>query len=276
MNETIKTYQHSGNLPFNAALLMPLLLFVSALLAVLYTHIMVLNPLVYVSVFITYGCAWLLGYLCGYWALYFKVRSPSLAALVAMLVGAFFMYINWLVFIPLVLGEDDVISVARMLTSDPEQHWEIMMEIANEGWFTIKGGEVKGGILLSAWVGEALVMMGYPAYRAWKKVRGRVFCEACNGWANHTEDRILFNYPDAKALTELIKQGSLEFINDASKVQAGENHYRLDFDECSGCNNLNTISLKSASLNAKGKYICRSMVRQVPVSPEFIAAFKSE
>ncbi|GAA4045373.1 hypothetical protein GCM10022409_34270 [Hymenobacter glaciei] len=168
----------------------------SAVLAFIYIYAIWYIPFVYINVFICLGFGLVLGGILLMLARAGKLRSPAGAGLLGLLVGLAAVYLEWSVYLTLLLNSettgtgrsaDTSTSFSKSMFVDvfthPAAMWEAIGKINETGTWSLKGATASGGFLWFVWVVELLIILG-GAYLLARAQADEPFSELTNEWAD--------------------------------------------------------------------------------------------
>lgn len=240
----LTTYKGSGKISPSTLLWLPLVLAGAAALGWLYTMVLYINPLIYLSVLIFAGFCYLLGLISEKTIKLCHCRNGVMAMLIGLIFGIGILYFSH---VSLYVHLTDI-EISELLL-DPGSVWSLANYIADHGYFSIEGGTVKGTVLWGVWGVEALGLLGIPLYMCHKYSTTTVYCETCQKWAEEDKDVLLFSVSDDKNIDQQFKTGDLSFIENGSALTNAEAnregvHFSVDEEWCKECKDLFTLSLR--------------------------------
>jgi len=252
MNTEYKLSGKAGNLFLVGTLLGPALI---TLLCIIYAYIDIYNPLIYFTVVVFLGL--LLGILIVQKLVIrlAKCRDTSSAVIYGLVVGVFGVYANWCTFVYVFIRKEDYPVELMNLMANPVMIFDFASALSVDGYFTLFGITIKGGLLWLLWIVEAIGIMAAGALGGLAVMHEEIFCEECNRWAEDTKFnlRLAIEYQDeAKKMIESDIEKILDFpIHEGAKTE----HIRVNLHQCSTCQNTATIDvdLISYKTNDKGE-----------------------
>ncbi|OON70496.1 hypothetical protein B0919_00220 [Hymenobacter sp. CRA2] len=172
----------------------------AAVLALAYVYAVWYIPLIYVNFLATIGFGLVLGVVLSRLVKAGKLRNPRLAGGLGLLVGLMAEYIQWAVYLTLIINTTDVnefgsgarqMSIASTsfspdvfltILAHPGGMFSVMSELAGTGSWSIFGIQVSGIFLVAVWLIEAAIIVAMPALSAHTAAQAP-FSEQCGEWA---------------------------------------------------------------------------------------------
>ena len=276
MLDTLAVYKHSGRLG-GAPIVVPLVgIVASFVLAFVYAYADVYIPIAgWISFILTAGFAVGVGLSVSAAARMAKCRSEGFLHLAGFLIGLLALYFAWVAFLfvlrqryapaHLQLGLFDILL-------NPAYVWQDACGIAETGWYSMRGSEVKGVVLWVFWSIEALVVVIGVSALASSGITSLVFCERCNRWCNATKDFMRLLIPQDEDLLTRFSSGQIEAMSELPVAHCTMTPYlRVDLDRCASCQDTATwrASLISHERTKEGKLEEKS---QDIVAPQLLTA----
>lgn len=209
----------------------------------IYSFIIVINPLVYLS-FILY----LLYLFCIVAILKIVTttshnRSQGLSVLMGTLLGLIGLYASWVFFMDRLFANLSIRPDLFALFKSPETLYEMIQELGNIGWYTVKGSQVKGGLLWGIWIVEALGIVGAGLVGGVIALHEEVYCEKCKAWAETLEtDALIFDHGSASTETiEAAASGHVERLLELPRGEMLAPHIKVNLKRCKTCSNTTTL-----------------------------------
>ncbi len=177
-------YQFSGKwgwfLLAVAAIGMPLI----ALCALVYSYAVVYIPIAgYVTFLLLFGYVIAVGMILGMLAKIGKCRSPTGWLVVGSVGGLFAVYSAWVFFVVALVNQNSPQPITTwQVVTHPHETLEIIGDIAENGWYSIKSATPSGGILIIMWLIEAAIIAIAPVVILRGAIRNEMFCEKCTKW----------------------------------------------------------------------------------------------
>ena len=262
-------YSHSGKIAPQLVLGVPVLLFVSILLAFAYAYSVVYIPIMgYLSFLLTIGFALGVGFSTAVILQFFKTRNTFFSLCFGIVSGLFALYAAWVTFEYVFLNKVTTEEIELLQVAKPKVLWNVACLIAEKGWYSIRSMTPKGIVLWSFWGLEACVVVGVPAYMTHSFMKDNVFCETCSGWTDDHKGKLIFEYLSETELKQKLTIQDMSFLDDTLKVKrTAESFYRIDCSVCCTCNNLYTLSLlrvtrtwdEKGNENDKESYIMKNL-----------------
>lgn len=229
-------YSHSGSHGFAAPLILILGLPIIAILAAVYSYIVVYCPVVgYVNVLFTGGFLFAMGFVIKFLAKKGKCRSTGMMTLIGFGCGLFALYAAWVFFIKAIAGANDQEVSLLGLIINPIGIAKMVVLINNEGWWAPSG--IVQWILSGI---EAILIVGAATMTGASSIDREVFCEACHRWCEASDKMLL--RPTQEMLGLGVENVSPEHFLSLDEVEATE-YPRLDAEvlKCKGCESLQAI-----------------------------------
>lgn len=183
----VSYYQHSGRVTLHSFLLPALGLVLAFVGALIYSLGVVYIPIAgFVSLALLVGYAALLGFGMGRLVKLTKCRNMGYLYLMAILVGIFGYYFQWVVFVSALIGQMEygpgLLEGITTLLINPSELWALILSINATGWYSIHGYTPKEFFLWVLWAIEAVVILVAPVLFAPSFIAREVFCETCGEW----------------------------------------------------------------------------------------------
>jgi len=229
----------------------PLVLLGSAGIGWLYGYFTYHNTFFYLTYVIYFGLCFGLGLIAVRIIRSAHIRSLPMAWLIGFMIGGGVLYLSHLAyyveFYKDFLGPSEL-TVFRFLV-EPSLIQEFSELVLSSG-YTIGSVEIAGNKLLTVWVFEAIGLIGLPIYLCRRQALTSVYCEACGRWADEDETILSFRYDDEDELKRSFQTMDLSFMERAGILSSEElkesgQHYEIDEEWCTQCNNLHTLSLRT-------------------------------
>jgi hypothetical protein len=172
----------------------------AAVLALVYVYAVWYIPLIYVNFFATVGFGLVLGLVLSRLARAGKLRNPALAGGLALLVGLVAEYLQWGVYLTLLVNTTDVdefgsglrqFSIASTtfspdlflnIISRPGAMLSVISQVSETGSWSLFGAQVSGVVLWLVWLVEAVIVVGLPALTA-RSAAKAPYSETAGEWA---------------------------------------------------------------------------------------------
>jgi len=240
MLDTPEFYKHSGRLG-SAPIVVPLVGIVAGfVLALAYAYADVYIPIAgYVSFILTLVFAVGVGYSLSTAARIAKCRSTGFLHLTGFLIGLLALYFAWVAFLFVLYrryaSSGDELGLINTLLS-PAVVWEIACAIGEEGWYSMRGGPIKGTILWVFWGIEALVVVFCVTALSSTGIADKVFCERCHRWCKTTKDFMRLLVPNNDDLLTRFSSGQIDAMAEMPAAHDAVSPYmRVDVDRCESC-----------------------------------------
>jgi hypothetical protein len=238
---------------------------VGSLLSFVYLKINQINPIVILSILITFGFGALLGIIANFFIKKFKLRSPALAIIAVLIGGLIFTYFKWGLYVywdckkySFFYSNPD--STLFDFLKSPSKLLDDIKTINEFGRWTYKsnsysstGHLVNGFILWIVWIVEAAILLITPMAMAASRSK-YPFIEYENEWAQKYETPFLFANFDLRGRKDMIINSpetlfnvpSIPVITPGINYVKGVLYHSSDFNEC-------YLSLKDATFDPKNK-----------------------
>lgn len=262
-------YQPSNKMPLGGAVLFLLMgTALAALLAFVYIYAIWYIPFVYINFFICVGFGFLLGAVLMTLVRLGRLRNPALVASLGLVVGAAAVFLEWAVYLTLLLNSettgtgpdaDTSTSFSTSLFSDifshPQAMWAAVLKINATGSWSLKGSTPSGAFLWFVWVVELLIIVGSAFFLARSQAR-EPFSEATNEWA----DEEILAHPvdyahDPAAIRTALETGQYQALTPHLTAAAEDQFARLKLHSVPddmACQYL-TLENVTQKLDKKGK-----------------------
>ena len=260
MLDTPEVYKHSGRLG-SAPIVVSLVGIVAGfVLALAYAYADVYIPIAgYVSFILTLVFAVGVGYSLSTAARIAKCRSTGFLHLTGFLIGLLALYFAWVTFLFVLLrqGESSEAKISLVdILLNPAVVWEIARAIGEEGWYSMRGGLIKGTILWVFWGIEALVVVIGITALAPTGIADQVFCERCHRWCKTTKNFMRLMVPKNDDLLARFSSGQIDAMAEMPAAHDAVSPYmRVDVDRCESCQDTATwrASLVTHERTKEGK-----------------------
>ena len=274
----MEVYRHSGKMTLAG---IPLTIVfgtaTAAILGLIYSYIIVYDPIVYINMMCTFGFGCCIGMAVAKGVRLGKIRNPVMAGAYGLMFGLAGLYFAWVADYWARIGFNYDAFLPQVLQ-------EYISWFYDNGTWTISnhghGAEtVKGMFLAAIWIVEAAVIVGFATVMAYKSVVDSPFCEACDVWTkgNLAAARLKYNPENQRHLSA----GDLNALDEALAATGGENLFtQLDLHCCPKCDNsiflsvcamTNTVDKKGNHKTVK-KILLRYLVVGGSDVPRILAA----
>ena len=200
-------------------------------IAFLYAYAIRYIPFIYLNFLISFGAVFAVAY-AYVWGEGLGKNRSRLASLAGMLfVGILTLYVFWVTFLFVLLRHD--IGYGKLLF-DPGLIKDLIKELVEVGWFTLKRARVKGtiyGIMLAI---EAVTYIVIFVYVWWTALKERVFCEKCQKWVERVTLPVLADASFADAIVNELRQGTDRWL-DMLRPTVDIVWLKLELAECTQC-----------------------------------------
>jgi hypothetical protein len=214
------------------------------ILSLIYGHINVYNPLIYVNFLMTMGYGYLIAWIIGKVARLAKCRSPLSLALLSFLMGLWALYAVWAAWSFALINRSIPALTPTLLEvySNPRFLWTFITLVNTSGWFTIHNSTPSGIVLWIVWAIEAGAIVGIITFYPVKMLKGWVFCEPCGVWCLQKPDLARFSDPSNPEHVRRLKDGDLTVLAELPPMRPGNSaHIRVSSQRCAKCSETETI-----------------------------------
>jgi hypothetical protein len=171
---TLERYSHSGSFTASGIVTAVVVAMgISALLSPVYAYALHFIPFVYINCFIVFGFGLAVGFATGYGFKLGKVRSLSLAGLVAFGMGVVADYFGWVSWL---------FATSHEFIVKPSDIRTALAALAQTGVWSIGRSTPTGTFLYLVWTAELLSICVLAAFAARSYLEDQVFCERCGDW----------------------------------------------------------------------------------------------
>ena len=175
------------------------------ILSIAYIYLIYYIPIIYFNVLITIGSGYVFGGLIAHTVRFGKARNPLLVHILTAVAICLFKYIQWCVYIPLVVSEAYGFSMtfAERFSESvyylirPGEVYEAMRIINEYGvWsFSKTGTVITGVVLLGIWIAEFAIIAA-SAFSAVRNLILMPYSEASDGWYVDMADSVETDMPE--------------------------------------------------------------------------------
>ena len=238
-------YKASGKFSLMIFLALPIMGVMVFFVTYLYAYINIYNPLVYINFFIYAGICLLLAILTIVLVRMVKSRSTLVTTLFGAAIGLTAIYFTWTLFIKVLFARFNIMTIGYDILLEPSSLWDFIMQVGDEGWYSVFGFTVSGFFLRIIWSIEALGLLAVPMFVAHNYAITTVFCEKCDRWADEKESVLVFLFSDEEELKQKFKAQDLSFLEKAERAGKDDSEfYQVDAEWCKQCDELHTLSLR--------------------------------
>lgn len=278
-------YQPSNKMPVAGSLALLAGGVVAALLlAVVYIYAVWYIPFVYVNFFLCLGFGLLLGAVLALLVRLGKLRSPAAAGGLALLVALVAVYLEWGVYLTLLLNSestgtgadaDTSTSFSASLLADilvhPSAMWLAMQKINETGTWSLKGATPSGVFLGIIWIVEALIIVGGTYWLA-RSQATEPFSEISNEWTTEeTMAHPLTFAQDATTTRTALENGQFQQLTPHINGEAEAPFARLRLHSAPNDPNCRYLTLENVTttVDKKGKasQSTATVVQHLAISP---------
>lgn len=254
----MRTYQHSGAVPFSGALMTAAAGCLAALfLAVGYAFSFQYIPFVYLNLLLALGFGGGIGWTVGFTAREGKIRNVTIVgalAVVAAFIGA---YVQWGATVYAACPPEELSQLwaaAGLAPLLPQNIFALMEELYAEGsWGLTSGSPVRGWPLAIVWVCEAGAIL-YAAFNAaTKQIANQPYCEQCQEWVAARAPHLYLG-DEYEAVWSEVKHGAFENLALTSRASGDEPSYmRLTLHVCEKCQDSNYLTIAACKNTTDSK-----------------------
>ncbi|HMG35825.1 MAG TPA: hypothetical protein VKM94_17960 [Blastocatellia bacterium] len=272
-------YRHSGRFP-TGGLVVAIAGggAVGAFLALIYAYFDALDPFIYfnmmASVILGAASGWFTGLLLARQ----RVRNNLIAAFAGGLVGLIALYVAWAAWPDAVLGDRSGMNMKFLhLLTSPAALLQSVGWINKNGAWRIGYSVQTGFVLWVAWVGEAVIVIGFSMYVARIFVRDRVFCEACQHWCEKEKNVLEAHGWGTEELSSRLEAKDFDYLATLGPRTRNDVEWiRLDLDRCKNCGETTTLTAKRVDLTReKGRELPQPIIKDLLLSPSEVERLRS-
>jgi len=216
----------------------PLLIASSILMSVAYAYLTVYVPIAgYVSLLFVLGMGFGVVLSLRYAAKISRCRSPALLKMLGVAMGLLTLYVSWACFEYVMLSRyDDSFDASLFdVLQSPQAVWEIMLQINETGWYSIRNSTPTGWLLWVFWGMEALAIVGAGLVGGAIALDDEVYCERCARWLQDSKVDVRLGLPEDGTFETLVQRG-IDGVEQLPSVNpSGAPHLRALLKECTGC-----------------------------------------
>lgn len=222
-------YTHSGKFPMKALVLsLTFGIITTLILSFVYAYALYWIPFIYVHFLLTLGYGSLIGIATTTGFSMGKGRNNKIASLLGLFIGLFAYYIAW--------GAYSYANLGFFLTS-PFSIMALMSMGLQEGFWSMSGLTIKGGLLGFYWLSEAIMIIGSSWLLTYILSNSKVFCEKCNDWISESED--IYDFQTVNNYDELADNLRNNIHSQLVRVhEPNMNSISLHLSYCDKCNRL--------------------------------------
>lgn len=253
MNNEYKLSGKSGNLFIVGILLGPILV---TLLSIVYAFIDVYNPLVYFTLLVFIGLLFGIIIVQKLVIRLSKCRDISSSIIYGIVTGLFGVYASWCTFLYVFSRQEDYLPVELLdLMLSPTSVYEYAKSLSVDGYYTLLGISVKGGLLWFIWIVEAIGIIGAGALGGLAVMHEEIFCEKCNRWAEDLNFDMRLAIENKDVAKQIIESDIEKILSFDKHDNSNSEHIKVNIHQCSKCQNTNTIDidLMTYQTNDKGE-----------------------
>jgi hypothetical protein len=248
----MQTYSHSGSVSAGGAAATAMLgAAVAAVGGIIYAYAFYWIPFVYINFLIAIAFAMAMGMAVCVQARRAKIRNNLFVRVMAIAVALFGLYVYWAAYCWALAGIGNVGWWAFW----PPTLASFGQLLFENGSWGIKGGVVKGWVLVGFWVAEAAMVLWFTVSAALGDAL-RPFCESCNEWTEIEPGVARLTASGDEPTWQQVMAGDLDALAEflpASPTAA--QFFRLDVARCQRCEQSRFLSLAAINITVdkKGK-----------------------
>jgi hypothetical protein len=249
----MNVYRHSGKITLvGIPLTVSLGVITAAVLGLVYSYIIVYDPIIYLNALCTVLFGLATGWAVATGARIGKIRNPYLAGAYGLLFGCAGLYFAWVA--DYWARTESPFELAAFEPSELKDYITFfydngMWSISNHGG---KGTTVSGIALAIIWFIEACTVIGAATYMAFKSIADSPFCEACNQWVKRNPGAALVKY--SAVVRQGLAAGNLAVLDNALGASKTEKVYtQLDLYSCAKCDNSIFLSASDVAITVDAK-----------------------
>lgn len=240
MNNEFKLSGKTGNIFIIGILFGPILV---TLLSIIYAYIDVYNPIIYLTLVVYVGFLFGIILVQKLVIRLSKCRSRLSSIIYGIFTGLLGVYVSWCAFIYVIFSKDGIPLDLLDFLRNPTFVFETANLLSIDGYFSLFGSSVKGGLLWFIWIVEAIGILGAGALGGLAVIHEEVFCEDCNRWAKDLNFDLRLAIENKEVAKEII-ENNIEKLLDFDKIEnPNSEHIRVNLHQCPNCLNTNTIDI---------------------------------
>jgi len=251
-------YRHSGQYPVGglvAALVAAVL--AGGILSYAYAYLLLYIPLAgYVTLLLTGGFGFLLGYVTAYALRKMKVRSMPASYGVMGIVGLTALYASWAVWIYALLRREDYEADLFAILQDPAGLWNVMTIVNKAGAWSISSWTPTDMALWFIWGLEAVTILGVAFFFLHTIMTKDPFCESCGTWCEEAAGVARLTPAEKSEVRQRLELKDYNYLEKLGRVAANAAYYlELNLHGCPNCHMTNTLTahLVTITVNKKGQ-----------------------
>ncbi len=269
-------YRHSGKFdPTRLPIAVLVSMAVALICGALYAYAVMYIPIAgWVTFILTGGTGFIVGITTAQLLVWARVRNSPLALLTTLAIGAVLLWFSWVVYIyALLMRGPNPVPFFECVTS-PALIWDIILQINDHGFWSIKNAKPTGIVLWGLWLIELGFLLGIPLWPVRKKLSANPFCETCNKWGVKKPLIALKQLLISKAdLKQRLEAKDFSIISTAEEAESGTLLFLLvSLQGCASCDNTQTLCIDEVTLtyNKKGELqkSVASVVKRLILTPD--------
>ena len=276
-NAPVKFYRHSGKAPILGLILMGIAgLTATLVLGVFYGYLLYFIPFIYLNFLIVGGYIYAISYVLARVAKLGKVRNLLLIGLAGLAFGMLAEYIGWISWLAAITGS----PVNLIGFFFPLDVIAFIMEIAQQGAWSISGFTPTGTILYLIWLAEAVAVVGGITYLTYSARRGIPFCEESDMWAEKRTVLGVFEPLVSKERFRItLTEGSFSAFSELKPLGMNQNHFTmLELFECDQCRNFFVLNVDDVlvKIDNKGRQNTKvkPVISNMMVTPSILSGLR--
>ncbi len=208
-------------------------------LAFAYSYATRYIPFIYLNFIISFGAVFLvaMAYTAGEGFGHNRSRAASLVGM--LIAGVLTLYVFWVTFIFVLLRHE--VNYFQLLFR-PDVIKEFIKLLIENGWFQVRGNQIKG-VVYGAMLGiEAVVYLGIFVFMWWTAMKEKIYCESCRKWVERNTLPFTF-HPDYEGpILQSLQAGTDQWLDQLVPF-VGDTWLKLELADCEGCRNLSVLNV---------------------------------
>ncbi|MFM7638085.1 MAG: hypothetical protein ACKO5W_09475 [Crocinitomicaceae bacterium] len=250
MNTEYKLSGKSGNIFIVGILLGPILV---TLLSIICAYIDVYNPIVYLTLLVFIGLLFGIIIVQKLVIRLSKCRSKGSSIVYGIVTGLFGVYASWCTFLYVIFRKEDLPVELLNLMLNPSLVFEMAQSLSVDGYYTLFGATVKGGVLWFIWIVEVIGIIGAGALGGLAVMHEEIFCEECNRWAEDIDFNLRLALEDKDLAKKTIESDITKLLDYPLYTGTNSEHIKINLHQCSKCHITSTIDVDFMSYETNDK-----------------------
>jgi hypothetical protein len=246
-------YKHSGQAPVSGLVNAFICGLVSAaILGVVYAYAVAFIPFIYLNFLITAFFGFAMGWVVFWIARKGHIRNKTLPVLIAFVCALVGLYVSW--------GANMMARIGWPEDNNPLPFFDPTAILAymqfgyDNGFWTLKGTEVKGIFVALVWLTEAGVVLGIPMFTCLASIDALAYCESCSRWTSDAAVVRKVEPTQALSIVEGLQQGNIAPLAEAPLAGPTSNDFlRVKLQCCDGCAASNYLTLERVRITIDAK-----------------------